>query len=275
MSEAKHKYLVHQYPNFMLKNPKLMFWMYLYYKCVHVRIWYVLAVLKKELKQLKAQDSFVDIGCGEGQYSLALKKHYPLVNFILVDKLSSNIEFAQLYINACKLKNTKAYHKTVEEYSIANTNLSICVGVFQYIQEQEKAMQNIYSNTVTGGKLIFYVPINGRFVFKAYQYILEKYPNYESLNNRKRVYTYAQAVELVKNAGFTIEQQQFTYGFFGIVANELLNMQVVLLQNVSNWLKPFLYVLLLLSLHLIIICNCIDYFLPKKNGNGLLLVAVK
>jgi 16S rRNA G527 N7-methylase RsmG len=275
MVEAKYPHLQHHYPSFILKYPKQISWYFFLNKWIHVRTWYVLAWLKKELSQLKENDIYTDIGCGEGLYSLALRKKFTKVNFVLIDKLPQNIEFAQLYIQANKLNNITAHCQTVEEYTKPNANLSLCVGVFQYIQEQEKAMQNIFINTTQYGKLLIYFSINGRFVLKIYQRMLDKYPNYESIQNRQRVYSYKEAMALLSNNGFIVEKQKFTYSFFGILANEIYNIQIINITKATNWQKPFLYALLYLSFYPILLLNIIDYSLPKKNGNGLLVLVKK
>lgn len=275
MRAVDYKYWEHQFPKILLKRPLLIRWMYLFNKFIHVRNWYVLKVLHGELKKQNPQNSFVDLGCGEGQYSLPLKASYPNLHFKLIDKVIENIEFANLYIAKASLTNISTSCQMVENYNLPNCNLSLCVGVFQYIKDHEKAIQNIFNNTSFGGKLIIYFSINGRFVFKTYKRFLLQYPNYETLNNRQRIYTYNGAVKLLEEAGFKIQKQKFTYGFFGIISNELYNMQIIYLAKSPTWVHPFLYLLIFFSLTPIFICNVIDYLLPKTNGNGLLIVAEK
>lgn len=275
MAEAKYPHLQHHYPSFILKYPRQIGWYFFLNKWIHVRTWYVLAWLKKELSLLNENNIYTDISCGEGLYSLDLRKKFSKPNFVLIDKLPQNIYFAQLYIQANKLTNITAHCKTVEEYTNLNTNLSLCVGVFQYIHEQEKAIQNIYINTVNKGKLLIYFSINGKFVLKTYQRMLAKYPNYESVQNRQRIYTYKEAMALLTNAGFIVEKQKFTYSLFGILANEIYNIQVINISKATNWQKPFLYMLLYVSFYPILLLNIIDYCLPKKNGNGLLVLVKK
>ena len=243
---------------------------------IHLRKWYILKSIHQNLADKKTPFSFVDAGCGEAQYLFPFAKRYKQSNFIGIDKNSENIKFCNRYINFNKLNNCKIIDANIEnEIAAENVDFILCATVLQYVQNDEKALQNFYNLSKQNGKLILYVPINGKFITKVYKYLFYKYENYETVQNRQRVYTVAQIEQKLCIAGFGNINKTFTYGYFGLLSNEILNCLFILISNFNFFIKVLACFILILLFPIIFTLNFIDFFSVKKDGNGLLIVAEK
>jgi SAM-dependent methyltransferase len=154
-------------------------------------------------------------------------------------------------------------------------DVAICIGVLHYITNDVAALQNMYASLNRGGQLLVYVPITGEILTGFYRYIFNHYQQYESLNDRKRVYEESEILEKLSAAGFTIVSKRYAYGFWGKLSHELLNSCTTLYFSAIWPIKIIALISLLLLLPAIYLCMFFDLISTNTSGNGLLLKVAK
>ncbi|MBS4064572.1 MAG: methyltransferase domain-containing protein [Chitinophagaceae bacterium] len=231
-----------------------------------MREWRLLLLSKK------APCTIVDFGCGEGQYIVPFTKQINSATFIGADYHLPSVEL----MNQFGIANLSGQLFNLETDQLAHmVDIGLCVGVLQYISEDELALKNMYLSLKKEGKLLLYVPINGIFLTKVYPYIFQRFEQYESVNNRKRVYTENELLEKVERAGFTVRKKIYTYGTAGKLSHELLNSCTTLIVSGSYLFKSVAGFCLILFYPIILLLMMMDFISKKSNGNGLLLILEK
>ncbi len=145
----------------------------------------------------------------------------------------------------------------------------------QYIDEDLNALESIFKLCNKKGKIIIYVPINDKILTRIYKYLFYKFNNYEKIQNRKRVYTIMEIEQKISASGFTQISKIFTYGFFGLLSNEIINSLIIIISQ-FNFLFKVIGILLFIILYpLILLLMILDFCITKNNGNSILIIAEK
>jgi 2-polyprenyl-3-methyl-5-hydroxy-6-metoxy-1,4-benzoquinol methylase len=268
--------LTHSHPNWLLKNPTLLSALHLLHYLFQLRKWYVTKHLSKLLKTLPKTFKLMDLGCGEGLFLFPFAQLYPNAHFLGIDKIESNVKLCRAYANAKNLTGVQIELATIESMNLENAfDVAICIGVFQYIDDDKKAIECIYKALSPGGRFFLYTPINNRVILPFYRKIQESYANYETVQGMKRIYSEEMVQDLGKDAGFSVQERVLTYGFWGNLGHEITSLCLLF---VVQWGFPLniLAVLMFVLLYpFILLCMCIDFIFPVRKGNGLLLVLHK
>ncbi len=267
----------HVYPAFLLRHPPLIELVYAWNRVFLLRNRLVLQALCAELRLLPPGSLIVDAGCGDGLHVFSTSQKFRQLRFWGVDKIVDNIAFCKK--RAARLPSAQGrfefFHQHLEELSLPeNSNLVLCVGTLQYISEDRQVLANFHKVLNTRGKLLLYVPVNGRTILPLYRYFLKKTDHYEKSQQRKRVYTPQEIFEKTEAAGFTLLERRFNYGLIGIAGHELYSLLLMGASRLGAW-AWLLLPLFLLLLPLVLLLKTVDYILPKKRGNGLLIIAEK
>ncbi|MEJ5995429.1 class I SAM-dependent methyltransferase [Pedobacter sp. Du54] len=263
----------HNHPHWLLKNPNLLSVLHLVPYLFQLRKWYVTRHLSKLLKALPKNFKLIDVGCGEGQFLFQFAKLYPNSRFLGVDKNESNVHLCRLYANAKDFKGVRIEQASIESMNVANAyDVAICIGVLQYVQDDKKAIECIYKALSPGGKLFLYTPINNRVILPYYKKIIATYVNYETVQDRKRIYSEKTLLGLGKDAGFSIHEHIVTYGFWGNLSNELTNLCLLFVAHLWFPINIMAGLVFLLLYPFILLCMFLDFMFPVRKGNGLLLV---
>ena len=264
--------LHYQYPPYLMRYPKLIWFTYLSNYVTQLRKWYIIKEWRQILTSTNKSFVAIDFGCGECQYIIPFCKRFAKATFFVVDINASNIAFSI----SLQIDNLKAVQLNIEnEFIVINADVAICVGVLQYIKDDVAALKNMHKSLQDGAILLLYVPINGNIITKFYKYIFKKYPQYESLNNRQRIYLESDILEKLVLAGFYIQSKKYAYGFWGKLSHELLNSFTTLFFSAIWPIKMLAYCGLIMSLPIIVLCMFLDFISNNKTGNGLLIKAIK
>ncbi len=264
--------LDYQYPIIVSKYPKLIKLVYVFNYLIQLRKWYVMQEWKQILANAPAKFTVIDFGCGEGQYIIPFCTNYPAAQFIGLDYKKSN----QIFCDSLAIPNLSNICMDIETVSPkANADLAICIGVLQYLKNDVQALTNIYSSIKPKGQFLLYIPINGFFITKIYPFIFNKYTQYESINDRKRVYTEKEITNKLEQVGFEITKKIYTYGNAGKLSHEILNSCTTIILSAHFIYKILAFVTLILMIPFIITLMLIDFYSKKTEGNGLLLQLCK
>jgi SAM-dependent methyltransferase len=252
--------------------PQLIKLVYAANYTTQLRKWYTMRVWKRLLKESNKNALVIDFGAGEAQYLVPFCKQYPDKKFYATDNRKSNTEFCEAF----RYKNLKTELLDIEKnYSEVNADLGICIGVMQYLEQDENALKNINLSLKKGARFLLYVPINGVILTQIYQLVFQKFAHYESINNRKRVYTESEIIEKLNHAGFSIQHKTYTYGYWGKLSHEVLNTCSTLIFSAPFYLKLLATIILFLGFPVIILMMMIDFNSKKTDGNGILLETIK
>lgn len=264
----------HTYPDFLMKHPRLIHMIYWWNGQLLQRNKIVCTELNKELLKLFT-GIVMDAGSGEGMFIFPFASRYTNIKFVGIDKNMNHLGFCRKYKSHRKLQNVQFFCQSLEQKLIAaKFDLIYCVGTLQYIENDVAVIGNFHQALTANGKAIIYVPINGKTILPFYRNYLRKRNNYESEQNRKRVYSEKEITEKIQQSGFTIISKKYTYGTFGIIAHEIYSILLIKIGS-SKYFIPIYYLLLLISSPFIFVLVNIDFLLNKNNGNGLLLILTK
>lgn len=260
--------LDYQYPFLISKFPKLIKLVYAFNYLTQLRKWYVMQEWKLMLANTQNKFTVIDIGCGEGQYIVPYCTNYPSAQFIGFDNRKSN----QVFCDSLGIPNLSVFCLDIEtQEPNAEADLAICIGVLQYLKHDVQALINIYSCVKPGGQFLLYVPINGMFLTKFYPFIFKKFAQYESINDRKRVYTEKEITDKINLVGFEIINKSYTYGTAGKLSHELMNSCTTIILSAHLVYKILAGVILILLIPVIFSLMVFDFYSKKSEGNGLLL----
>lgn len=109
-----------------------------------------------ELLRLKRGDCVLDFGCGTGlNFPLLIKAIGSEGQLIGVDLSSEMLACAQERVNRSNWKNVKLIHSDIAAYDFpGGVNGVLTTGVFGYVIEREKVIENISKALVPGGRLV-------------------------------------------------------------------------------------------------------------------------
>jgi trans-aconitate methyltransferase len=159
----------------------------------------------------------LEIGFGEGVFLTWAQKKFPQHSFEGWDRDRANVEFVGKLNAHLKLKCADADTEPLENESY---DLVLIAGVLQYVKQDFELLLRLNQCLKTGGVIQIYTPIEAHVVFKGIDRLYQKHRNYEKAQGLQRVYRYTEVVELLKNAGFQVIRQVFTYGRVATAAHE-------------------------------------------------------
>ena len=267
----------HAYPNWLLRYPRAIRLLHAWNLLVLLRNRAVRRALRQMLPALPPGGLVVDAGCGDGLHIFSTCRRFPHLRFWGVDKKQDHVDFCEKLASGQGYRSLhcRFFQKALEALDLnEKADLLLCVGILQYIGADSQVLENFHKSLKNNGSLLLYTPVNGRCVLPFYRYFFNALDHYEKRQDRKRVYVPEEISEKLTAAGFEVTNRRFTYGTLGIAGHELYSLLLMGMGNAGAWAWIFALGLAAL-LPLIVLLISLDDVLPKKNGNGLLLVAVK
>lgn len=277
LEKQKHQqFFTHQYPLWLLKHPRWIHLVYTLNYLLQLRKWHIARRLKKLLASKKESFHLLDAGFGEGQFLFPYAAQNTRSYFKGIDREKANIAFGNSYIKARGFSHISFEAMEMEQLNEKEIyDFVLCISVLPYSKNDRAALTSLHNAMKTGGSLLLYVPVNNKTVLPLYRKILQRYENYETIQQNQRVYTEPGLTQLLQDCSFEITETTSTYGFFGKLSNELLNSHLILFNAYSFPAKILLSISLLIFYPLILLCMMLDFVLPVQSGNGLLVLARK
>lgn len=266
----------HIYPAFLFRYPKFIRLLHCWNLILLQRNQVTSAFIHKIASALPAGSVVIDAGCGDGQHLLPCWHTFPELHFRGVDKNRDHIYFGKKYCESFPQKAPiRFFQQNLEELQFSNeADMILCIGILQYIEEDSLVIKNFHKALKTNGILIVYTPVNGRIILPVYRYFFNRVQHYEKTQQRRRVYTAKEITEKIRTAGFSVQQKKFTYGPLGIFGHEVYSLLLMGMGSSGIWSWIFSGLLLIL-LPFIVAIIWTDRLVPKKNGNGMIIVAEK
>jgi 2-polyprenyl-3-methyl-5-hydroxy-6-metoxy-1,4-benzoquinol methylase len=159
----------------------------------------------------------LDAGSGPGVFSFELGRRYPNARIIGIDLLKDSIAACEHIASKLNMKNLEFQQVAIEQLLHEDFfDLIVCVDILEHIQEDFAALKGLYRLTAPGGILVLHVPA----LYRRYP-IWQKHLNFDVETHVRAGYEPQDIVEKVKQAGFKIHKNGFTYGFWETLANNL------------------------------------------------------
>ncbi len=263
----------HGYPACLFRWPRLIDPVHGWHDVMLQRNRVVRRQALRRLRTMPPTARLLDAGCGDGQHVLPLLRRFPQLSACLLDRHPDHIRFLERYCRAAGFPNAVCRQEDIRHLRPTEPfDLVLCVGVLQYIADDGAALSALYRALRPGGILLLYVPVNGRRILPRLSARMLPGSDYEAVQQRRRIYRPAGVEAAVRAAGFRQLACHATYGPLGTAGHELYQGFLRVLAHARSWRRLWLLpALALLPLALALVR--IDAMLPKKDGNGRLLVA--
>jgi SAM-dependent methyltransferase len=265
----------HHYPGWLLRRPRLIDWLHGWHDLTLQRNLLVRRHADLWVRMLLPPVRILDAGCGDGQHSLPLLRRFPHLTVCLLDRHREHLLFLESYCRSAGFPNTTRRLDDLCRFVADEPfDLALCVGMLQYVDDDQAALAALHRALRPGGVLLLYVPVNNRRILPRLTRRRPADGDYETAQGRRRIYRPDGIDSAVRNAGFRLLGCHATYGPIGIAGHELYQRFLSVLANAKGWHRwTILPALLLLPPALALVR--LDHLLPKKDGNGRLLIACK
>ncbi len=192
-----------------------------------------IAFLKKkillDIQSNENQDiTILDLGSGDGQFAFFANHKFRNCRIFCEDIETANCTFIKKYAHKNQIERVCCM-----DFASINIELKFdriwIFSLLQYVENEVEFLEKVRKRINVSGKILLYVPINHNKRGWLYMILFHSFNHYESFNQRKRVYSYQQLLELFQIAGFEIEQHEFICSKLGIRAQEWLSNALMLL----------------------------------------------
>jgi 2-polyprenyl-3-methyl-5-hydroxy-6-metoxy-1,4-benzoquinol methylase len=271
----------HEYPKILYRFPILVRCVYVINFILTLRNWFVRRALRALEKEQPANFSFLDAGCGMGEFALGAAQRHAEAHVVGIDYTVSNIPLAKSVAREMNLKNIEfaigdlATLRTENRY-----DLILCNSTLQFIKKDEAALDNLHAMLKSKGVMLLYVPVR-----------YHRYLKYSETNERKYLsdffykyhddflmhrYSEDEITKKILNAGFKIRSSQYAYGVYGAIAFELYSFLLAVVKKSPVVLSlPVIFVYAFLVFPIQFVLMIADFVTKKSIGNGLLIIADK
>ncbi len=211
----------------------------------------------------------LDLGSGDGQFIQPIVRSSPAA-IDVVDISASNLNFTKLQFPMVET-NVQDIGLFLKQTDSLRYDYVQCISTLQYLEDPHAIIKNIYRVLARDGRFLLYVPLNQFQEFFLYRWIFNRFSNYETRMNRKRVFSYGEIQQYLEIAGFTIESFTPAYGWFGRWSHELLSISTILMSQ-SNWLYKLMGLIWFFQFFsIIVLLNLLEWMFPtnaRERFNG-------
>lgn len=176
---------------------------------------------QKMLDQLPTPKTILDAGSGEGCYSFYLARRFPQAQVIGIELDEELVANSKLILSKLRLPNLKFIQADIVTYAPRTYFDLICsIDVLEHVGEDEVVLRNLRSALQPNGVVLLHVPQQHQM--NTHHFRWSGNPRLKRQTDHVRdEYTEAEIINKLKAAGFQIEEQRYTFGWFGSLAREL------------------------------------------------------
>ncbi len=217
-------------------------------------------------------------GCGAGDFLVPFARKFRSGQFTGLDQSNGNIDIIRHFCRIKEAKNVDVEIGDINELSTDDSvDVILCASVLHYLNDSQKVLESFARSLTPGGHLILYVPVNYRRRIPCYERIrreIFRKVDYESGKPFRTDLSFEKLAGELAHAGFSVTSHHRLYGPAGQIAYEISSMAILLIQKVPWVLSGLFTVIYFLAIHpFILLLMLIDFLLPGKQGNGLLITA--
>lgn len=223
------------------------------------------AVIHKQLKSFKFRGKrILDLGSGDGQFLEPIVGSRPN-SMAAVDTSVSNLNFIKLLFPMVETQD-KDIEIFLKQADSSTYDYVQCISTLQYLENPQVIIDNIHRVLAHKGRFLLYVPLNQFQEFFLYRWVFNRFSNYETRMNRKRIFSLGEIHQYLEIAGFQIESFTPTYGWFGRWSHELLSIGTILMSQSNLLLKLTGVIWLFHFFWVIVILNVLEYVFPPNEN---------
>jgi 2-polyprenyl-3-methyl-5-hydroxy-6-metoxy-1,4-benzoquinol methylase len=266
----------HSYPALIHRYPVLLRLVHAATQLVTLRVWYVRRAIRHVLKSIPIPFTYLDAGCGGGDFLLPYAGHFPSSTFVGIDRAAENVAMCARYAEYAGLTNVRVEQARLETFNRdLQADIITCVSVLQYTEDDEGVLNGLHHVLSENGCLVLYVPVNGRPFFPFYKRWAERIGvnDYEQRQARQQIYTTGKVLDKLKRAGFVTESAVHSYGPAGAAYHEIYSLLLAAMLHSPRLLAPIPALALLILYPLLLVLMLADFIVHNRTGNGLLVVA--
>ena len=212
-----------------------------------------------------------DAGCGEGQTSFWLSKHFPNARIIGTDIKEENVEYCEHITRYLKRSNTTFISKDVIEGVPQVVDLIVCFEVLEHIENYGNALQSFSDSLVPGGYLMIHAPAANSFQSGTWGLRRFVHPEIKttSLHDQGQYhvrpgFNLEELAGEIENLGFHVLKKNYTFGFIAMFAH-----------TIYEWTRSRSKIWQIVTLWPLLGLSYLDMWISFPIGGGVLIVAQK
>ena len=270
----------HEFPAIYHRFPALLSLQWLTNRVLYHRSWLIRSAVKKTLNQFSDNFSYLDAGCGAGDFLVPFARKYPSGRLTGLDKAPSNIGMIEHYCYRKRIGNIKLIVGDIREMETdGRFSAVLCASVLHYLSDRPAVFRKLSEKMSPGGHLIIYVPVNHHRLIPGYEWLREKLFGNEDYEEGKTVdmsLSISQLSDELDASGFSIRTKQYLYGAAGQLDYEITSLALLVIKKTPWFFSIAGTLVYFLVIHpFMLVLMAVDYFGRYKKGNGLLITAVK
>lgn len=212
-----------------------------------------------------------DAGCGEGQTSFWLSKHFPKSKLIGTDIRQENIERCKKIAESMKKDNTSFFKKDLLESIPQKVNLIVCSEVLEHIESYRDVLINFSTALAIEGHLVIHTPADTFFQSPTWglRKIMQS-KELESASSEKGQYHVRSGFVLddlaqeIEDLGFDVLEKRYTFGPIAMFAH-----------TIYEWTRSRSKAWQIVTLYPLLLMGYLDMLFPASVGAGILITAKK
>ena len=208
--------------------------------------------------------NILDAGSGSGVFAFELGRRFPDARVLGIDLLKEAIDFCRHIADQTGAANIEFYREHIESLQEKNTfDLILCIDILEHVEDDLSALKALYDTAAPEGILVLHVPA----LYRRYP-VWRKSLNFDVETHVRTGYRQEEIQAKVRQSGFLIRKNGFTYGFWETLANNISYMIThARMQNkiLYSFAFPFLHLISWLG----------PRARPKNLGAGIFIVAEK
>jgi len=236
--------------------------------------WTIRKAVWQAVSAKKIPFAFLDSGSGMGQHAFAVAKKYPQARVLGIELDREQVDDCNHVAHKMAQDNLRFRSGDLADFKAFNAfDVILCSHILEHIQEDVAVIRALYNGLKKGGTLIVYVPTSERRVLASLDRTIHKMVRKAGMplpHDHIRYYTREELCGKLERQGFYIQAATVTYGSYGRLAYDIVT---------SVQYSPFFLLIFpfyLVFIHpLVLVLMWADYCKRNREGNGLLIVAVK
>lgn len=232
-------------------------------------------IIRREIKLCGKRKKFTQHvlypGFGVGQLLSIFARHKNKFNVLAIDKNPRMVTQSTAYFADQNIRNVYCRTANILEFRSPETfDLCLSINLLNYIEDDRKALANMYDSLKRPGMLL---------IFNASNYADDRAGKLNlSVYSDKRYrkgYGVIELKQLLKEVGFSRVKARYVYGAPGILSWKMTTSWPTQMVQTSNAFYLLLPLYTLLCIPFVFICNFLDMSMNHKKGKCIVVRAFK
>lgn len=170
--------------------------------------------LKKALTDQRPE-SILDAGCGPGNYAFYLARRFPGAAIDAFDIEEGSIDTCKSIQEKIGTDINFYVKNLLELEAVEKYDLVLCMDVLEHIEEDGRAVENLYKALKKGGMLYMHTPKKGQ------SHYFKRFEDYCQWGHVREGYSTEEITGLLERKGFKVKRLESTFSGITLLAEEL------------------------------------------------------